>query len=449
MKHPSVRRRLWNFSKLFAALCLLGPPLLALVNLIFPARIRNPYTAVNCWGIDEDMNTALANMASILGTGAALTLLATAADRKIGEVTARDILKKEYPGLLYSYGAFFVLVFFASFAGDCCLSAVAILSTLGATVLSIWFFTLSLILLLDTEKQQNMVFSYYEGAMADPKITENQCMYFLRESVVSAKAAPLCWDGLNRVFQAAISLFSTGDETSKSAAACDQWSEVQMLTGVEMMEAAWSTLWQAGASKDGFSRLQADMICRNILTASSWRKANFDRAILLAGLASAWLPWEEGRTYTDACAELDSFCAVQRAENKGDSWSEQVISELACAFGMGMAISLANQDKPAWVNEEDLETAWERFADVFRSAVFSVIDNSDRSSRAELEILLEYVEWISRKRLGISWTQYRSDRRNLITGKDLSAGVAAAKKLTNICLLDTLTSKYIRGRTGG
>lgn len=446
MKHQFLRKALWRLSQLFAGGCLFLPPLLALASLIFPTYVCNPYTAVNCWKIGTEMNTALANTARILGTGAALTLLATAADREIEKVTARDVLKEQYRGLLISYGVFFALVFFASFFGDCNCSIVAVLSTVGALILSIWFFGLSLILLLDTERQRNMVFGYYLDGVVDPSTSQNKRVFLLQKSVALTASAPFCWDQLRCVFQAAIRLFSTGDESSKKAAMDDRWAEVNMLEGVEMMNVAWSALWQAGNSKDGFSKLQMDIVCRNILTTRSWMKESSDRAILLSGLVSFWLPWEKGRTYTEAYANLESFCAAQRAENKGDPWSEQIISELACAFGVGMAISLANQDKPSWVDKKDLETAWKRFASEFQSSVFSAIDNPAENKQAELENLLEYVEWISRKWLRISWAQYQSDRKDLITSGDPNAAAAITRKITNTFLLGFTTSKYINRR---
>lgn len=449
MRYPTLRKTLWRLSQFFAVACLFLPPFMAFGSLIFPACICNPYTVFICSDKGKALNMALANVARILGTGAALTLLATAADREIGKITARDVLREQYPGLMASYGSFFILVFFASFTGDCNQSIVAAFSTVGATVLSIWFFGLSLILLLDTRGQRNMAFSYYVDTIAKPKTAQNERVFLLKETVNLTKDAPLCWDSLCRIFQVVISLFSDGDEASKISAMYDRWAEVKVLTGVKMIEAAWSTLWQTSDPKDGFSRLQADMICRNILIDPSWKKTPSGRAILLIGLASFWLPWEKGCTYVDAYAELKNFCEAQRAENKGDPWSEQIISELVCVFGMAMAVSLVNQDKPSWVDEKDLDAAWKQFAGLYQSSVFSAIDNSDKDYQVELANLLECVEWLSRKRLGISWAEYRSDRRNLVAGKNPGAGAVAAVKLTNIRLLDILISKYIRRYTGG
>lgn len=442
MRHPTLRKWLWWLSRFFAAFCLLAPPLMACGHLLFPAYIPpNPYTVS---APPPVVSTALANVARILGTGAALTLLATAADREIEKVTARDVLRKLYPGLISSYGAFFVLVFFASITGDCGQMITAAFSTAGAVVLAVWFFKLSLILLLDTKGQCDMAFGYYMEGIVDPKTTQDERMVFLQEAVCLIKAAPLCWDSLCCVFYGVLHQFSGRDEASKGYAIYDMWAEVNILTGVEMMEAAWATLWQANDPRDRSFRFQADMICQNILTDASWEKTTSERAILLAGLASFWLPWEKDCTYTEACVGLKGFCNAQRARNKGSAWSEQIISELACAFGMVMAVSLTNRSRPSWVDEEDLITAWRLFASTFQSSVFAAVDDHRVERQAELTDLLYYMEWVSRKRLRISWVEYKSDCRDLIIGEDPRAKAVAAEKLTNIRLLEILTSKYIR-----
>lgn len=445
--YPTLRKVLWGFSLFIAGACLLLS-FLALGKSILPSFLITPLTWFCCSESSKDLNTALANIARILGTGAALTLLATAADRDIGKVTARDALRAQYPWLKMSYAAFFIMVFLASFAGDCNLTDVAVFSTIGAAILSVWFFWLSLILLLDTKGQLNMAFSYYQDTVAKHETHADKHVFYLLEAVRLTRRAPLSWPDLLRVFRAAIALVSDEDESSKSAAATDRWEESNTLKGIEMTAAAWSELWRDDSAGHGFSALQADMICRNILTDYSLRQAAGIRAILLAGLVSFWFPWKGKRTYVGALSDLKRFCNALRAENKGDDWAEQIISELVCAFGMAMAVTGVSWDKLPWVDTNDLDTAWRQLADEFSPAVFFAIDNSDKDHQDAISNLLECMEWLSRKRLDISWSEYGTDRQAFLLGGKPCSDAMAAEILTNTKLLDTITSKYIK-RPGG
>lgn len=447
MRFSRLRKLAWSCSLIAAAFCLSAPVLLALDGSALPTLLQPLYLTLSALdaSICKELCEALANLARILGTGAALTLLASAADRRIGSVNARDVLKTHYPALRFSYMLFFVLVFAASFTGDCSMGAAALLTTVGAVLLSVWFFRLSLILFLDSERQSDMIFGYYETHICRPGVSKSEQMLLLLDAVSLTRHMPTCFKKLDRVLRAVISAFAVQDEDAKKAAEKDDWTEVPLLSGLEYLKIAWSGLQKNEGADAGTYGLQADIIRRDMLTDTSWKKQRASHLMLLAGAVYSLLPWKTGSTYVEACAKLEDLCGALRAdENRGDSWTEQIISELACAFGMVMAVSLVNQSKPSWVHQEDLEEAWTRYASSFRSSLFAAMEEDREDRRSDLDTLLEHMEWIARKDFDISWSEYSSDCVKALADGDAGTAEQVAKLMSNRYLLDRLISRYTR-----
>lgn len=447
MRFPGLRKLIWFCSLGAAILCLAVPALLAFDCSGLPRFLQDLFIKLETLDsmVCEKACTALANLARILGTGAALTLLASAADRRIGSANARDVLKAQYPALRLSYMLFFVLVFAASFTGDCSMGAAALLTTLGAVLLSIWFFRISLILFLDSERQMVMIFRYYEDRICSPGISKSEQMLLLLDAVSLTKRRPTCFKKLDSVLRAVISAFSVQDEEVQQAAEKDEWEEVPLLSGLEFLKAAWSGLQKGKGPDAGIYELQADIIRRDMLTDISWKKQRASHLMFLAGAIYSLLPWKKGSTYVEACAKLEDLCdALRVGERKGDDWVEQVIGELACAFGMVMAVCFVNQAKPAWVDKEDLERAWRRYAGTFHPSLFAALDDSHEDNRADLDTLLRHMEWVARKDFGISWSEYSSDCIHAFSHGDQSTAVQVSKLMSNRYLLDRLISRYTR-----
>lgn len=446
MRFPGLRKLIWFCSLGTAILCLATPALLALDCSGLPWFLQD--LCIQLEALDrifcEKECAALANLARILGTGAALTLLASAADRRIGSANARDVLKAHYPALRFSYMLFFVLVFSASFTGDCSMGAAALLTTLGAVLLSIWFFRISLILFLDSERQMDMIFRYYETRICRPGISKSEQMLLLLDAVSLTRWRPTCFKKLDGVLRAIISAYSVQDEEARQAAEKDEWAGVPLLSGLEFLKAAWSGLQKGEGPNAGIYELQADIIRRDMLTDISWKKQRASHLVLLAAAVYSTLPWKKGSAYVEACAKLEELCDALRAgEHKGDDWVEQVISELACAFGMVMAICSVNQAKPAWVDGEDLERAWRQYADAFSPSVFAALDDGREDNVSDLDTLLRHMEWIARKDFGISWSEYSGDRVQAFSYGDPSIAVEVSVCMSNRYLLDRLISQYM------
>lgn len=182
-----------------------------------------------------------------------------------------------------------------------------------------------------------------------------------------------------------------------------------------------------------------------MLTDTSWKKQRASHLMLLAGAVYSLLPWKAGSSYVEACAKLENLCEALRAdENRGDSWVEQIISELACAFGMVMAISLVNQSKPSWVNQDDLEKAWTQYVGIFNSSLADALDNECEDRRSDLDTLLEHMEWIARKDFGISWYQYSGDRIKFLLKRSTGTRREIAESLSNRYLLEWTIGWYTR-----
>ncbi len=447
MRFSRLRKLAWSCSLITATFCPAVLVLLALDDSCLPSPLQFLYFKLKALdgSIDAGLCAALANLARILGTGAALTLLASAADRRIGSVNARDVLKTHYPALRFSYMLFFALVFAASFTGDCGMGAAALLTTVGAVLLSVWFFGLSLILFLDSERQSDMIFGYYETHICRPGISKSEQMLLLLDAVSLTRHMPTCFKGLDRVLRAVISVFSVQDEEAKKAAEKGDWAEVPLLSGLEYLKIAWAGLQKSEGPDAGTYGLQADIIHRDMLTDTSWKKQRASHLMLLAGAVYSLLPWKAGSSYVEACAKLENLCEALRAdENRGDSWAEQIISELACAFGMVMAISLVNQSKPSWVNQDDLEKAWTQYVGIFNSSLADALDNECEDRRSDLDTLLEHMEWIARKDFGISWYQYSGDRIKFLLKRSTGTRREIAESLSNRYLLEWTIGWYTR-----
>lgn len=445
MRFPGLRMLIWICSLGAALLCLAAPVLLALDCSSLPRFLQELYVKLETLGgmVCEKECTALANLARILGTGAVLTLLASAADRRIGSANVRDVLKAHYPALRFSYMLFFVLVFAASYTGDCSMGAAALFTTLGAVLLSIWFFRISLILFLDSERQTDMIFRYYAARICRPGISKSDQMILLLDAVSLTRRRPTCFKKLDSVLRAVISAFSVQDEEAQQAAEKDEWTEVPLLSGLEFLKAAWSGLQKGKGPDAEIYELQADIIRRDMLTDISWKKQRASHLMLLAGAVYSLLPWKRGNTYAEACAKLEELCDALRAgEHKGDDWVEQVIGELACAFGMVMAICFVNQAKPAWVDKEDLDSAWRRYASVFGPSVFAALEDSRKDNGSDLDTLLRHMEWITRKDFNIFWSEYNSDRVQALSHGDPSTAVQVSMSMSNRYLLYRLIIWY-------
>ena len=94
MRFSRLRKLAWSCSLITATFCPAVLVLLALDDSCLPSPLQFLYFKLKALdgSIDAGLCAALANLARILGTGAALTLLASAADRRIGSVNARDVL---------------------------------------------------------------------------------------------------------------------------------------------------------------------------------------------------------------------------------------------------------------------------------------------------------------------------------------------------------------------
>lgn len=444
MKWSTLRKWLWGISLggayLLLILSLLLPAALFVLDFSCFPTIRELYCHLNTQ-IDKDLNTAMANAARILGTGAALTLLATAADRNVlGVVEARDILRKQYPHLIGSYLAFFVLVFTSSIAGDCCQGAIALFSLTGACLLAIWFFCLSLILLLDSDRQRNMLYAYYSESVRNDRLPSTERISALQKAVWLTRSVPVCDEKLSDVICSALLSYSTPDEESEMAACNDQWEQVKLLEGVDIAAVAWTQLRLSDNGTTSLSPLQVNIICADVFMAGVWKKSEVSRSILLVGFIDSLLPKDSDGSYIGACQKLTVFCRTLRAKHQGDAWAEQLIGYLACTFGMAMAIALVDRAAPDWVESTDLDSAWRLFINNFHSTVFSYVDQPDGREKVELERILRYIEWSTRRKLGLSWTAYNSD--SLLYNTDVDVRSQLALDMTNLYLLDQITSQY-------
>lgn len=237
-----------------------------------------------------------------------------------------------------------------------------------------------------------------------------------------------------QLFLSAVQPYAQPNDTSDLAAYEDQWEEAGMLKGVDIIEAAWTDLRATGSMADNMT----DNICGDVLLADIWKNPSIGRSILLTGFINSLLPKRQNDgSYFNACNSLITFCRNLRAEHHGDVLSEQIISYLACAFGMALAVSYVDQVAPDWINTADLDLTWRAFGTEFHSAVFSCIDEWNGAEKEELERTLQYTEWSIRKRLGFSWSAYNSDKQ-YITGIDPST----QHEVSNLDLLDYLTSMY-------
>lgn len=443
MKWSTLRKWLWGISLgstyFLLILSLILPVALAVLDGSCCPNIRELYHYFNA-RIDERLNAAIANAARILGTGAALTLLATAADRNVlGAVDARDILRKQYPHLIGSYLVFFVLVFTSSIAGDCNQGAIALFSLTGAILLSIWFFCLSLILLLDSDHQRNMLYTYYSKNVRNERLPLTERMSDLQNAVQLTRSILVCGERLGDVICSALLPYSTPDEESEVAACRDQWEQVKLLEGVDIAAVVWTQLRLPNHGTLPLSPLQFNTICEDVLMTGIWKKSEVSRAILLVGFVDSLLPKDSNGSYIGACQQLTVFCRTLRAKHQGDAWAEHLIGCLACAFGMAMAIAFVDRAAPDWVDAADLDSAWRLFSNNFHSNVFSCVDQPDGREKAELERTLQYIEWSTRRRLGLSWAAYGSDS---LYDPDVDIRSQLAQNMTNLYLLERITSQY-------
>lgn len=442
MKLSTPKKWIWIISLVGAYallfLSLLLPILLAVLKPSCCPIIRDFY---NDWNnkITGELNTALANAARILGTGAALTLLATAADRDIQDITASDILREQYPFLISSYCVFFILVFTSSIAGDCNQGAIALFSCIGACLLVVWFFWLALILLLDSNRQRNMLFGYYSQGVSNDQLSLNERMSFLQKAVRLARSNLACSKELSDVIRTAVCPYAQLDEESELAVYNDQWEQVRILEGAEIAEAAWTQLQSPNDEKNSLSPLQINTLCADVLITDSRKGPETIQSILLISFVDALLPKGQGDSYTAACQKLTTFCRTLRAKHQGAMRSEQLIGYLACAFGMALTIASVNRAAPDWVHPTDLASAWRLFSNNFHSAVFFCIDQSDNQMKTELEQILQYMEWSTRKKLDYSWTAYDHDRLYIV---DADARSCLEQAMTNLYLLDYMFSQY-------
>jgi len=406
-----------KLKKFFWYATLLLSVVLLLLSLFWPHLLgKLPFLrpVLRC----ENLGAALAGAARTL---AVLTLLATAVDQAIQEIAVRDILSQEYSCLPGAYALFFLLMVVCSIAGDLHMSASALASFAGAALLAVWFFGLSISLLFSSGRRRELFFDFCADSAGNRRLPLYKRRHYLQTAVACACDEPLCARQFAAVLQAAVRPYTQPDEAA-SGACLDDWEEDSVREGVSLAETAYLALRKANRPAE-----QIDSLCMDVLLAA-WKQPIKSRCILLTGFVSA-LFQKENTPFFAGCQELIYFCGALRDAHRGEEPAERIIGSLACACGMALSIARVCRELPAVFQREDLDGAWAFF---LNHAGFDASAYIKGSRTDELERLLRYMEWSTRKMLHFSETAYHYDRLQIAEPINRAP---LAKEMSNLKLL--------------
>lgn len=423
MKHLSLRQVIWYVILLLSAVCLLTSIVCAVWDYALPKA--DWLLTVNQWLIKVcpvGIHTALGNTARILGTGAAFTLLAAAANQEIEGLRARDILASQYRGLFQSYlWCFFPMVFLGSYLGDCENTLGVCVSVIGAVVMAGWFLALS-VSMLGPKGRQRLIFDYYLAVVQEKN---DECglsrrIRTLEEATKFLQRNPSYHKKMQQILYRAVEPFAAINNLQTKAAYLDRWDKVDFIKGAELAERAWLSLC---APVDP-SQEELCAVCRDVLLDIAWGDCGEEeRAALLAGFLLAWLPrsWD----CENAVQNLWLLCEDIWILNLGDDKAKRLINDLL--YGFGMAFTVVYVSIPSGPEREEVETVWRRL--LYCHPAPNIGEDIEL-----LNTFLVKVEFSFRKRFSVSWASYYRGLADIFR----SEGSIMPDNIKNVQLVESL-----------